>query len=135
MKKHTRSLLSLLLVTLLIASLAVPVMATISGSDYCGSYKYTYSIQKKSTSGVASITTPNTPTNVTAKAVNNVKHPTTGSSTTISRTVTGYASATATAGNTMTVNGTSYTVTIKSTTAEFKVNSTVVISAGELTDA
>lgn len=134
MKRQTRCMISIIIAVLLVASVAIPAMATFSGSNYCGDYYYTYTIQKKSTSGVAGISTPHTPTYVTAKAVNNVKHPITNKDTTITSSITGYASAAAVAGNTMTVNGTSYTRTIYSTTAEFKVGNTIVLREGEVTD-
>ena len=135
MKRQTRCMISIILTVLLVASFAIPAMATFNGNGYCGDYYYTYTIQKKSTSGVAGISTPYTPTYVTAKAVNNVKHPITYRDTTITSSITGYASASAVAGNTMTVNGTSYTRTIISTTAEFKVGNSLVLKEGVFTDA
>ena len=135
MKNRTRSLLCMVLVTMLIASLVVPAIAApVQGSGTCGGvYDFTYTIEKKSTTGVANITTPHTPAYVTATVQNTLNYKAYGKNVKVSDSLTGYARATATAGNTFTHEGSPMTASIKSTTAEFKVNGEVVLPLGSIT--
>lgn len=135
MKNRTRSLLCMVLVTMLIASLVVPAIAApVQGSGTCGGvYDFTYTIEKKSTTGVATMTTPHTPGYVTAKAVNVLNYKVNGKDVTVSDTFTAYVRATATAGNTFTLNGASKTASIKYTTAEFKINGLVALELDQIT--
>lgn len=69
MKMRNRSLLSMVLVTMLIVCQTVPAMAS-SGNGYYGSYYYQWSVTKTQTIGRAHISTPSTPTYIGAHVTN-----------------------------------------------------------------
>lgn len=126
--------MSLVLVVMLMAILAVPAMAA-SGTGDEGQYHYTWSVTKTSSSGKASITTPYVPTTVGAAVRNKVRSSSgvegwaysNGSSSNNPVAITGYASANATASNLFTKNSVVYNGTVTETHGTFWVNNTKVI--------
>lgn len=131
MKKQARSLLSMVFVTLLIASLTVPAAAS-SGSGYYNSYYYTWSVTRTATTGIANITTPHQPASVGAHVVNYLRCNECGEVATVDSghdsagimiETAGYASATATASNVFIKNSRSHTSTITDTNGSFRFQS------------
>lgn len=126
MKKSIRTLMSLALAIMLVASMAIPAFA-VSGT--CNGYSYTWSVTSNATSATASIRTTTTPTNVSAyvenavyNALNNVTRPVKSGD----QRTTGYSYASAIAGNVFWVNGVKLDGEIRETTADFWVGSTQV---------
>lgn len=131
MKKTKRTLLCLMLVIIMITTVAVPAMAVSGGNnkwrdDDGTMYAYTYSVTRKTASGVAYIySTP--ATTVKAKAENTLCYELMGRIGTSSETLSGYSSVTATAGNIFIINGVSVEGTVTNTEGTFWINGTKVM--------
>ena len=131
MKKRTVKMMSLAVVALLMASMVIPVMAYNGDGTSKSGYYYRFTITKNATSGTAYIGTPYSPAYVTAKAVNTLDCKINGKPVKVSNSLTGYASVSATAGNTLPGADIAATGLVVATTAELKVNGEIVVFEGE----
>lgn len=134
MKKRTVKMMSPVLVFLLIATLAVPVMAG-SGTGNYGQYDYEWTVTNTASNGTAWIRTPHTPATVGAAVKNKVRSNTgvegwacsEGSTEDNLVPITGYASISATASNLFTRNSVVYNGRVDETHGAFWVNNNRVI--------
>lgn len=135
MRRRTSKLTCLVLVTLLVACMAVPALAKSGTGEYDG-YNYSWSITRTSTSGRASITATVVPVTVGTAVQNQVYDDdgrvgyafSSGSSSSGMIPVTGYVNAIATASNVFTYNGRQYTGTVTNSYGSYWINGTRVLS-------
>ena len=134
MKKAMRKLMSLVLVILLVASIALPAMAVAEGTGTHGMYSYTYRVVCEETYGTAGITANKVPTYVSVYAYNQVyseEYDTWGyaGSSEDGTEYTGYVSASVTVGNTFEIGTQTVTGIVQKTCGTFYVNGNLVLGS------
>lgn len=133
MKKKMRMMTCLLLVVLMVASLAVPTLATeptvatASGSGAWNGHTFNWWVESEETAGAAGISLPNKPNNVTVYVVNNLYNEDNDRFGTSQGELTGYASVSARANNRfMTTEGLYLRGVVEFTYGKFYIGSTLV---------
>lgn len=129
--KKTRMLMCLLLVAVLVTSMASPAMAeSANGSGVQNGCSYTWTITRGESTGVAAIKTPGAPGSLTAQVCNQLYYDLTGNRIETKEVVsTGYASASASDDNIMTINGVRVRAEITCTIGGFSLNGYIITSA------